>query len=67
MLYFSSMNFDLDNDDEKSSRSSRRDVRARRVNTMEMWKRGTLDDRPIKERWSREFKKPKVKKIKNPA
>ena len=53
--------------EERSARQFRRDVRARRVNTMEMWKRGTLDDRPIRERWSREFKKPKVKKIKDPS
>ena len=61
---------ETENDDleeERSARQSRRDVRARRVNTMEMWKRGTLDDRPVKERWSREFKKPKVKKIKDPS
>ncbi len=64
------MNEKLDNDDfenERSGRVFRRDARARRVNTMEMWKRGTLDERPIRERWSREFKKPKVKKLKNPA
>lgn len=61
------MCFDSENEEERISRSSRRDSRARRVNTMEMWKRGTLDDRPIKERWSREFKKPKVKKIKDPT
>lgn len=53
--------------EERSARQFRRDVRARRVNTMEMWKRGTLDDRPVRERWSREFKKPKVKKIKDPS
>ncbi|MCK9181671.1 MAG: ribosome small subunit-dependent GTPase A [Fibrobacteraceae bacterium] len=56
-----------ENLDESSPRSTRRDVRSRRVNAMEMWKRGTIDDRPVKERWSREFKRPKVKKIKDPA
>lgn len=64
------MNHELDNDEqeeERSGRTFRRDARARRVNTMEMWKRGTLDDRPIKERWSREFKKPRIKKIKDPS
>ena len=67
---FKTMNHELDNDEqeeERSGRTFRRDARARRVNTMEMWKRGTLDDRPIKERWSREFKKPKIKKIKDPS
>ena len=63
------MNQELDivQEEEHSGRTFRRDARARRVNTMELWKRGTLDDRPIKERWSREFKKPKIKKIKDPS
>lgn len=52
---------------ERSGRTFRRDARARRVNAMEMWKRGTLDDRPVKERWSREFKNPKVKKLRDPS
>jgi hypothetical protein len=32
---------------------------------MQMWKQGIIDDRPIKERWSREFKNPRVKRLKD--
>ena len=49
-----------------SGKSTRRHARARRIDAMKMWENGTLDDRPIKERWSREFKKPKIKCLKNP-
>ncbi len=59
-------------DDEESEaesavgKNSRRHHRARRVDAMQMWRNGTIDDRPIKERWSREFKNPRLKRIKNP-
>ena len=56
----------LENEADSQGRSTRRQVRARRVDAMQMWREGTLDDRPIKERWSREFKKPRIKKLKNP-
>jgi ribosome biogenesis GTPase len=47
--------------------SARREHRARRVNAMRLWEKGTIDDRPVKERWSREFRNPRVKKIKDPG
>lgn len=55
-----------DFEEEQSGRSTRRHSRARRVNAMQAYRDGTIDDRPIKERWSREFKNPKLKKIKDP-
>lgn len=56
----------LEEDFEEHSRSTRRHARARRVNAMQAYRDGTIDDRPIKERWSREFKNPRLKKIKDP-
>lgn len=61
------MHQEKDDLDSERAKPLRREARARRVNTMEMWKRGTLDDKPVKERWSREFKSPKVKLLKDPA
>lgn len=61
------------NDDENEnaqnghgSRPSRRDHRSRRIDAMREWNSGVVDERPVKERFSREFKKPKIKRIKNP-
>ncbi|HSQ40918.1 MAG TPA: ribosome small subunit-dependent GTPase A [Fibrobacteraceae bacterium] len=47
--------------------SKRRHHRNRRVNAMEYWQKGVIDDTPIKERWSREFKNPRIKRVKDPA
>lgn len=44
--------------------SKRRQARAKRVNAMQMWKEGVVEDRPLKERWSREYKDARLKKIK---
>lgn len=55
-----------EDEDGREGRSTRRHVRARRVDAMQMWREGTIDDRPIKERWSREFRNPRIKKLKNP-
>ena len=48
------------------SRPSRRDHRSRRIDAMREWNSGVVDERPVKERFIREFKKPKIKRIKNP-
>lgn len=45
----------------------RRHSRNRRVNAMDYWQKGVIDDTPVKERWSREFKDPRLKRIKHPA
>lgn len=57
------------NEKEPDSRMkiSRREHRARRLNARQMWEKGVMDDHPVKERWSREFKNPRLKKIKNPT
>ncbi|MDR1759339.1 MAG: ribosome small subunit-dependent GTPase A [Fibrobacter sp.] len=55
------------NENEKGTHVSRRENRAKRVNAMEMWEKGVLDERPVKERWSREFKNPRLKRLKNPV
>ena len=49
-----------------TSKPSRRDHRSRRIDAMREWSTGVVDERPVKERFSREFKKPKIKRIKNP-
>ncbi len=56
-----------ENETPSGAQSSRRAHRAKRVNAMQMWEQGIIDDRPIKERWSREFKNPRVKRLKNPG
>ena len=55
-----------DAQDGRGSRPSRRDHRSRRIDAMREWNSGVVDERPVKERFSREFKKPKIKRIKNP-
>jgi ribosome biogenesis GTPase len=47
--------------------SKRRHHRNRRVNAMEYWQKGVIDDTPSKERWTREFKDPRLKNIKLPS
>lgn len=51
----------------KSVRTSRREHRSRRIDVMRELESGVVDERPIKERFSREFKKAKIKRIKNPV
>lgn len=59
----------LENEDAplKSVRTSRREHRSRRIDVMRELESGVVDERPIKERFSREFKKAKIKRIKNPV
>lgn len=65
-------NFEAENDFEeddaplRSVRPTRRDHRSRRIDVMKELESGVVDERPIKERYSREFKKAKIKKVKNP-
>ena len=61
--------FDSDEHDAplKSVRTSRREHRSRRIDVMRELESGVVDERPIKERFSREFKKAKIKRIKNPV
>ena len=51
----------------KSVRTSRREHRSRRIDVMRELESGVVDERPVKERFSREFKKAKIKRIKNPV
>lgn len=44
--------------------AKRRHVRAKRVNAMQMWKEGVMDDKPSKERWNREYKDARLKQVK---
>lgn len=65
------VDFDQDFDAEeelplRSVRPTRRDHRSRRIDVMKELESGVVDERPIKERYSREFKKAKIKKVKNP-
>ena len=62
--------FDSDENEEaplKSVRTSRREHRSRRIDVMRELESGVVDERPIKERFSREFKKAKIKRVKNPV
>jgi len=56
-------------DDEELSeiRTSRRAHRSRRIDALREWHSGVVDERPTKERFSREFKKAKIKQLKNPV
>jgi ribosome biogenesis GTPase len=47
-------------------RPTRRDHRSRRIDVMREMESGVVDERPVKERFSREFKNPRIKKIKDP-
>ena len=57
----------LEDEELKEVRTSRRAHRSRRIDAMREWDSGIVDERPIKERFSREFKKAKIKRIKNPV
>ena len=48
-------------------RPTRRDHRSRRIDVMREMESGVVDERPTKERFSREFKKAKIKRVKNPV
>lgn len=56
---------DQDNS-QNGANPKRRHLRNRRVNAMQYWQKGVIDDAPVKERWSREFKNPRLKQIKAP-
>ena len=61
--------FDSDFEDESEPRRirpTRRDHRSRRIDVMREMESGVVDERPVKERFSREFKNPRIKKIKDP-
>ena len=62
--------FDSDFEDEREQprrvRPTRRDHRSRRIDVMRELESGVVDERPVKERFSREFKNPRIKKIKDP-
>lgn len=69
-------NYEFDNDLEgdeqeetplRSVRPTRRDHRSRRIDVMKELESGVVDERPVKERFSREFKKAKIKRVKNPV
>ena len=47
-------------------RPTRRDHRSRRIDVMRELESGVVDERPVKERFSREFRNPRIKKIKDP-
>ena len=47
-------------------RPTRRDHRSRRIDVMRELESGVVDERPVKERFSREFKNPRIKRIKDP-
>ena len=57
----------LEDDELREVRTSRRAHRSRRIDVMREWDSGVVDDRPTKERFSREFKKAKIKHLKNPV
>ena len=60
---------DSDFEDEREPRRvrpTRRDHRSRRIDVMREMESGVVDERPVKERFSREFKNPRIKKIKDP-
>ena len=61
--------FDCEFEDEREPRRvrpTRRDHRSRRIDVMREMESGVVDERPVKERFSREFKNPRIKKIKDP-
>lgn len=57
----------LDDDELSEIRTSRRAHRSRRIDALREWHSGVVDERPTKERFSREFKKAKIKQLKNPV
>ena len=57
----------LEDDEFREIRTTRRAHRSRRIDAMREWDSGIVDERPTKERFSREFKKAKIKRIKDPV
>ena len=57
----------LDDEELSEIRTSRRAHRSRRIDALREWHSGVVDERPTKERFSREFKKAKIKQLKNPV
>ena len=57
----------LEDEELREVRTSRRAHRSRRIDVMREWDSGIVDDRPTKERFSREFKKAKIKRLKDPV
>lgn len=51
----------------RSVRPTRRDHRSRRIDVLREMETGVVDERPTKERFSREFKKAKIKRVKDPV
>ena len=62
------LNNEIDDEPEPLRRvkPTRRDHRSRRIDVMRELESGVVDERPVKERFSREFKNPRIKKIKDP-
>ena len=56
-----------DDDEFGEVRTSRRAHRSRRIDALREWHSGVVDELPTKERFSREFKKAKIKQLKNPV
>ena len=56
-----------DDDEYGEIRTSRRAHRSRRIDALREWHSGVVDELPTKERFSREFKKAKIKQLKNPV
>jgi ribosome biogenesis GTPase len=59
--------FEDEHEEQRRVRPTRRDHRSRRIDVMRELESGVVDERPVKERFSREFKKAKIKRIKNPV
>ncbi len=58
--------FEEEQESSRRVRPTRRDHRSRRIGVMRELESGVVDERPVKERFSREFKNPRLKKIKDP-
>ena len=58
--------FEEEREEPRRVRPTRRDHRSRRIDVMREMESGVVDERPVKERFSREFKNPRIKKIKDP-
>ena len=58
--------FEEEQESSRRVRPTRRDHRSRRIDVMRELESGVVDERPVKERFSREFKNPRLKKIKDP-
>ena len=58
--------FEEEQESSRRVRPTRRDHRSRRIGVMRELESGVVDEPPVKERFSREFKNPRLKKIKDP-